>query len=209
MKKLFLIGLIFLLPISSYAQINTDNVSFEIRYPIPSGDNFINKGFLSDGYSGLFDLGVGYNIIKTNGFGVGLLLNSSMLTFSETDMTLVILSPKIKVEYEVKINKFSIIPQIGIGYSNWRFTAPAILMYDAYGNPVEGEKYKENEYGLTVRGASKFVLNSSKKINWYVQFSYEYTKMNKQDNEFYDSKYNRNVHLLYPGVGMIWNFTKE
>ena len=208
MKKLLLFGLIIFQTISSYSQINTDKISFELRYPIPLGDNLLNKGF-GDGYLGLIDIGVDYNVIETNRIGIGVLFNSSILRLSETDVTLFILSPKIKIDYEININKFSIIPQIGLGYSNWRFRAPAIMMTDEFGNPVEGEKYKENENGLTIKGGTKFVFNSSKNLNWYFQIAYEFTKLEKPDYGANDSKYNRNMHLLYPGIGLIWNFNKE
>lgn len=48
MKRTIIISLILTIAISTFAQINTKNISFELRYPIPMGDNFINKGFKSD-----------------------------------------------------------------------------------------------------------------------------------------------------------------
>jgi len=207
MKKITIICLILTITISSFSQINTENISFELRYPIPIGDNFINKGF-DNGYLGLIDLGIDYNILKTNGLGVGIILNTSVLRLSETDLTLMILSPKLKVEYEIDLNKISIIPQVGVGYSNWRFRAPEMTYYDEFGNPVQGEKYKENENGLTIKGATKLVINGDKQIKWYFNLSYEFTKLEKPEQEGGDTKYNRNIHLIYPGIGMTWDFGK-
>lgn len=207
MKRITIIGLILTITISTYAQLNTENISFELRYPIPIGDNFINKGF-DNGYLGLIDLGVDYNVIKTNGLGIGVLLNSSVLRLSETDLTLIILSPKLKVEYEIDLNKISIIPQIGAGYSNWRFRAPAMTFTDESGNPVQGEDYKKNENGLTLRGGTKLVLNSDSKVKWYINFTYEFTKLEKPEKPVKDNKHNRNIHMIYPGVGLTWNFGK-
>ncbi len=211
MKKITIIGLILTITISTFAQINTDNISFELRYPIPIGDNYINKAF-DNGYLGLIDLGVDYNIIKSNGLGIGILLNSSVLRLSESDLTLIILSPKLKVEYEIDLNKISIIPQIGAGYSNWIFRSPApdLTLTDEYGNPVQGdgEKFKKNESGLTLRGGSKLVLNTDSKVKWYINFTYEFTKLEKPDKPALDTKQNRNIHMIYPGVGLTWNFGK-
>jgi hypothetical protein len=207
MKKITIIGLFLTITISSYSKINTENISFVLRYPIPTGDNFINKG-LDNGYLGIIDAGVDYNIIKTNGLGIGLLMNTSFLRFSESDLTLMILSPKIKVEYEIDFSIISIIPLIGAGYSNWRFRAPGMNLKDEFGNPVQGEKFKENENGLTLVGAAKIVLNNDKRIKWYLNFSYEFTKLEKPPEPAEDNKFNRNMHMLYPGIGMLWNFGK-
>jgi hypothetical protein len=209
LKKITIIGLILTITISAFSQINTKNISFELRYPIPIGDNFINKGF-DNGYIGVIDLGVDYNIIKTNGLGIGLLLNSSVLRLSETDLTLMILSPKLKLEYEIDLNKVSIIPQVGVGYSNWRFRAPAseMTLTDEFGNPVQGdgEEFKQNVNGLTLRGGSKLIFNSDNKVNWHINFTYEFTKLEKPDEPVEDTKNNRNIHIIYPGVGLTWSF---
>lgn len=90
MKRKLLIALIFLNTISSYSQVNSENVSFEMSYPIPIGNNFINKA-LNEGYIGLIDLGVDYNVYRVNRIGIGLTLNSSILRLSETDTGLKIL----------------------------------------------------------------------------------------------------------------------
>ena len=205
MKKILLIGLILFKSISSYSQVNTENISFELRYPIPIGDNFLNKGF-DTGYIGLIDIGVDYNIFNINGLGIGVLLNSSILRLSENDLTLTILSPKLKVEYEISLNKISIIPQVGVGYSNWRFRAPAMTYTDVYGNLFQTKEIKINENGLTVKGASKIVINNDKRIKWYFNLSYEFTKLGKSEQGAEDNKYNRNLHLIYPGIGVIWYF---
>jgi hypothetical protein len=208
MKKILVILLILIQMNNLFSQINKDDIAFELRYPIPMGDNYINKGF-GDGYLGIVDIGVDYNIIKINNLGIGILLNSSILRLSESDLTLMILSPKIKIDYKININKISIIPNIAFGYSNWRLRAPAMTMTDEYGNPVQGEKFKENNDGLSFKGATKVVLNSHNRLNWYIQLAYEFTKLEKPENGAKNSKYNRNMHILYPGIGLIWKFNKE
>lgn len=205
MKKLMLIGLIHLLCVTSYSQFITKSISFELRYPFPVGDNFINKG-LDNGYLGLIDLGVDYNLFKNNGLGLGVTLNSSLLRLNVTDVTLLIISPKIKVEYEIDLNKILIIPQIGIGYSNWRFRAPDVTLIDEFGNPVGMGKSRDDQNGLTLEAATKLVINNDRKLKWYFNLSYEFTKLEKPEYDSGDTKFNRNIQLLYPGIGVIWNF---
>jgi hypothetical protein len=205
MKKTLSILFILIQINNLLAQINKDDIAFELRYPIPVGDNFLNKG-LGDGYHGIVDIGVDYNFIKINNFGIGILFNSSILSLSETDLTLIILNPKIKIDYKININKISIIPNIAIGYSNWRFRAPT-MTYE-YENPAQGEKFKENYDGLSFEWASKVVLNSNNRLNWYLNLDYEFTKLEKTEKGA-DLKYNRNIHILYPGIGLLWKFNKK
>ena len=206
MKKIIIIiGLVLTNPVFSYSQSDAESISFELRYPIPMGDHFINKAF-DHGYSGLIDLGLDYNILNANGLEIGILFNTSILELSHTDVNLLIFSPKIKADYEMYLNALSIIPQVGIGYSNWRFRSPEMTFTDGFGNPVRIEGIDRNENGLTIVGATKLVLNNDKKIKWDFNLSYEFTKLEKPDYEGGDVKYNRNIHLFYPAMGMIWNF---
>ncbi len=202
MRKLIIVGLVLFNSFFSYSQFSTGSISFELRYPISIGDNFINKG----GYSGLFDIGVDYNVIKTNGFGFGVLLNSSVFRLNENDLNLLVLSPKVKAEYEISLNKLTIIPQIGIGYSNWRFRAPGITYLDEFGIQIHDEKFKQNYNGLTVKGATKILINSDKNLKWYFNLAYEFTRLEKPQNAVNTSRYNQNIQLIYPGIGMTWNF---
>ena len=65
MKKTLSILFILIQINNLLAQINKDDIAFELRYPIPVGDNFLNKG-LGDGYHGIVDIGVDYNFININ-----------------------------------------------------------------------------------------------------------------------------------------------
>jgi len=203
MRKLLIIGLIIFSSISTYSQINTKIISFETRYPIPIGNNFINKGF-DKGYSGQIDFGIDYNVINKRKLGIGVLLNASFLNLSETDVNLLILSPKVKVEYEIDLNRISILPQFGIGYSKWLFRGSEMTYFDEISDQFQKRKYKEDQSGLTIMGSTKFLINSNKRIKWFLKLSYEFTKLEKDD--IGNSKFNRNIHLFYPGVGMTWNF---
>ena len=207
MKKI-LIVLFILIPASTlFSQINREEIGIDVRYPIPIGDNFLNNNSRG-GYIGLVDIGIDYNFIKLNNFGIGVLINSSVLRFSKNDVTLIILSPKIKVDYKININRISIIPNIAIGYSNWQFRSPAKVLGVENGIPIQSEKYVDYSNGITFKGATKIMLNSNRQLNWYFQFAYEFTKLEKPHNAV-DSQYNRNMHILYPGVGVVWKFNKE
>ena len=169
------------------------------------GHNFINKGF-DNGYSGLFDLGLDYNILNRNALGIGIVFNASVLRLPQTDVDLMILSPKIKVEYEIDLNEVSVIPLVGIGYSNWGFRSPEVTFIDDFGNTVLREERRQNENGLTIKGATKLVINDDKRIKWYFNLSYEFTKLERNELERGNIKFNRNIHLFYPGIGIAWHF---
>ena len=207
MKRLLFV-LIILIPMNSlFSQINREELAIDVRYPIPIGDNFLNNNSRG-GYLGLVDIGIDYNLLKLNNFGIGFLINSTVLSFSKDDVTLIILSPKIKVDYKININKISIIPNIAIGYSNWQFRSSAKTFAVENGIPVQIDQAAEFLNGITLKGGTKVVLNSTSRLNWYFQFTYEFTRLEKPDNGI-DSNYNRNMHILYPGIGVVWRFNKE
>lgn len=207
MRLTLIIGFILLYSIPSYAQSNRHAIALELSYPMTSGDNFINHAN-DRGYSGLISVGVDYNLIRINGLGIGILFNSSMLKLPETDLKLTAHSPKLKIEYEIDLNKISIIPQVGIGYSSWRFRAPEKVWVDEFGDKYLQPKFKKNDKGLTVRGSSKIVLNNRRSLKWYLNIAYEFTKLEKPKDGSIDNSYNRNIQILYPGIGVIWNFGK-
>jgi hypothetical protein len=206
MKKAFAIMIILIQMNNLFSQINKDDLAFELRYPIPMGDNFLNKGF-GDGYSGIDDLGVDFNLLKINKLGVEILLNTSFLRLPESDMNLIILNPKIKIDYKINFNNISVVPNVAVGYSNWQLRA-TVLTHESPIDPVQKEEIKEYYGGISYRGATKIVWNNNKRLNWYIQLAYEFTKLEESENSGADSEYNRNVHILYPGNGLIWKFNK-
>lgn len=203
MKYLFLIILLYLQIFPTYSQVNNENISFDIRYPVPIGNNFINKGF-GKGYHGLVDLGIGYNFIKFKNLNVGIQFNTSFLNLSQTDVHLNILSPKINLEHSLRFNKLKIINQVGIGYSNWSFKENDVVAIDHPSAIPYLANNKQNTHGYSIKAGSKIVVTSNKIINWYLQLSYEFTKLQK--SELINSSYNRNIQMLYPGIGVIWSF---
>ena len=202
MRKIILAGLIILNAIASYSQLNTGDVSLEIRYPVSIGES---SNGLDNNPTGLIDIGLDYTVLKSNQLGIGLQFNSSFLKFTGNDVNLVILSPKIKVAYEITLNKITFIPMVGLGYAYWSFRIPGVTVLDEFGNPLLMPAYTQNENGLTVKGATKFLFNTDKKINWYLNLSYEFTRLG-ESAEMVHLK--RNQQLIYPGLGVIWNFGK-
>lgn len=193
MKEAIIILLFLVSSLSSYSQFNTDNISFELRYPTPLGSNLFNKGLGGNGYTGLIDIGLAYDIVKIKNLGIGVLYNSSFFRHSSVSITSITLSPKVKLDYTIDLNKISIIPQFGVGYSNLRYRSLS--------------EFPENENGLTIIGATRILLNLDKRIKWYFIFSYEFTRIGKIFAPIRD--YMNNIHLIYPGIGMNWNFRKN
>lgn len=140
--------------------------------------------------------------------GVGLLLNTSVLKLYEPDITLAVISPKIKVEYEIDLNKVLIIPQIGVGYSNWRFILPIDYIIDDNDiyHPTYGYRRTSSENGFTLKGGTKILINSDKRVKWYINLAYEFTRLEKPTSDAENNSFNRNIQMFYPGIGLIWDF---
>ncbi len=206
MKTRLLIVLALLQVNLLFSQINKEDIAFELRYPIPVGDNFINKG-LDKGYTGIIDFGIDYNVVKMKNFSVGVLLNTSYLTQTKSEVDLRIISPKIKCEYNYALSKISIIPQVALGYSSLYFHAKATtVQVDDQIFEIPEEELTEG--GLALKAGTKIVYNANRAIQWYGSIAYEFTKLEKPSNEAEDTSFNRNVGLLYPGVGVIWTFNQ-
>jgi hypothetical protein len=191
------------------SQINKDEFSFELRYPFPIGNNFLNNKLLDGScHIGIIDFGIDYNVIKPKNFGFGIIFNTSLLRLPETDITTTVFSPKIKAEYFINKQKFSFVPQIGFGYSRWRFKGPEMDAMDEYGNPIHlNNKLTYN--GLSFKGSIKIIIRNSNKLNWYFQLAYEFTRLEKSKYGEIDSNYNRNIQIIYPGLGILYKFKNQ
>lgn len=205
MKKLFFAVIIILQSSIVFSQSFNEDISIDLRYPIPVGDNFLSKGF-GNGYMGVVDAGIDYSIFRISNIKIGILLNSSFLKPIDLDMRLMILSSKIKVDYTLSIHRLTIIPQFAIGYSNWRFRIPDIIFTDENGNVLSKQDYKQNANGLTYKCATKFSFKVSERIDLYAQVAYEYTRLEKPDNEMFYLKSDRSLQIIYPGVGVVYKF---
>ena len=206
LRRTLVFGLLLYTSTSIYAQLFSDNLSLEVRYPIPAGDNFLANAFGNNHYNGIIDLGVDYNVIDKNGLGFGVAFNSSFLKLDENNINLTVLSPKLKIEYEIDLNKVIIIPQLAAGYSNWRYVSNDFTYYDEQGNLHTDGSYKESNNGLTLQGGTKIMWNTGKALNYYVSFYYEYTELSMKGRNVLDIDYNKKLQLLYPGLGVNWRF---
>jgi hypothetical protein len=189
-----------------FSQGINDNISLELRYPFPLGDNFLNNKIVDKGYYGLIDIGLDYSLFRIKNFGIGILVNTSIYKLDISNLTLMVFSPKMKFEYNINFGKFTLIPQLAVGYSNWRFRAPTSSITDESGNVFYIKKIENNENGLSFKGSSKLVFDSSRKMAFYIQVAYEFTRLEKPTMPAVDSKYNRNLKIIYPVVGMLWKF---
>lgn len=202
MRKTVIFVIFCLVSLSTFSQKKLNDISLYFSYPIPFGDNYI-----SENYMGIFDAGIAYDFLRLNNLGMAISFNTSALSFPDNDVNLQIFSPKIGVNYELKLNYLSIIPQIQMGYSNWRFRASGGTKLDESGNTFEIPEYKKNFNGLTTRLDTRFVLSTKRTIKWFCNISYEYT-IRENSREFLNNSYNRNIHIFYPGVGVMWSFAK-
>ena len=190
MKKLILLGVMICQALYGYSQFFENAVTFEVRYPVPVGDNFMNNTLLGgSGYVGIIDAGVEYHIFKKSGWGIGIAYNTSLLQLSEADLTAISFIPKLVVDYNLALGNLSLVPQAGFGYSYWR--------YKGYDDNIITDN------GMTFEGSLKFVFRNEKRINWFLQFAYEFTRLEKPEN-VEDTDFNRNIQLIYPGLGVVW-----
>lgn len=203
MKKLFITGVFLFLSVSTFAQGRLSKVSVGLSKPVPTGDNFINKN-TGGGYNGLIDIGIGYNFLQKENWGVGILLNGVFLNLSEINEDVMVLSPKLRFEYIYTRNKISFAPEIAFGFSNWRFrTRDAEFTLD---EPRTLEKY--NHLGITVRGGARLIYDTHDSYSLFLQFYYEFTRLEEKFGGELDSDFRRNIEMMYPGVGITWYFKR-
>lgn len=203
MKKLFLTGVFLFLSVPLLAQGRISQVSVGLSKPVPTGNNFINKNS-EGGYTGLVDIGIGYNFIQKEVWGIGILLTGTFLNLAEINEDVMVLSPKLRFEYIYKRKRISLAPEIAFGFSNWRFrTKGAEFTLD---EPRALEKY--NHLGLTVRGGAKLIFDANDSFSWFIQFSYEYTKLEEKFGGELDSSFRREIEMMYPGIGITWFFNR-
>lgn len=167
------------------------NINLEVRYPIPIGNNYIN-----DNYSGLFDLGIDYNLFLLPFLNAqcGIKIHTSFLNMRNSNIDLIIFEPKFKYEYYKWLNdKVYFMSNTAIGYSFWH---PKDIATN------------NRQSGLNIELQSKLLIETKTKFRYYFFIAYEFTKFNKKKS-ILDTKYYRNAHLLYPGIGFEIKLTKK
>jgi hypothetical protein len=170
-----------------------NNINIEMRYPIPIGNSIINEN-----YSGMFDVGLDYNLFVLPFFNsqCGIMLHTSFLNRSNSNIDLIIFEPKFKYEYYTFLNNnFYYMHDVAIGYSFWKYANTATTTTNDIQN------------GINIQWQLKLLKETKKEFRYYFLLAYEFTKLNK-DKSIADTKYNRNIHMLYTGIGFEIKFTK-
>jgi hypothetical protein len=194
MKRLSLL-IVFLFTFSeTFSQFKDSDLSLTLGYPVPVGYNFVNKG-AGNGYTGIADIGLDYTLFKANRLDAGFLMNASFLTFRLTHVSLTSLSPKVKIGYTIKLKKIDIQPQLAAGYTHFSFDGPEYTHKEGIGGPA-------------FKASTKIILKSEKKINYFASLAYEFSKMGLSTPAIPDIKFNRNIQLITPGIGVLWKFSR-
>lgn len=204
MKRIIFALLFSLLIINSFSQIN-ESISIKLGYPVAVGNNFLNNEKSEFKYKGVADFGIDYSFYRMNNLEFGVLFNATFLKLNISDVKLMMVTPKLKMDYILQFNKIEIKPQLSFGYSNWQFRQPDYQIEE--GNEemtIKGVNLNYN--GLSIMFANKISFSSNKRINWYLEAAYEFTRLEKPDNDIVDNSHNRNLQLIYPRIGIVWSF---
>lgn len=194
MKRALAFAVLLFIYTQSFSQFKGSDLSLTLGYPIPVGNNFVNKGS-GNGYTGIIDFGLDYTIFKANKLDVGILMNTSFLNFKPTNVSLNILSPKVKIGYTIQLKKIDIQPQLAIGYAHFSLKG-------------SGYNYEENADALACKASTKVILKSERKINYYLSLAYEFNKLGELTTDAPDTNYNRHIQFITPGIGILWKFSR-
>ncbi len=209
MRKLLVTSVLLLLTMSLSAQVN-ESISVKLGYPVPVGNNFLNGSKPNLKYKGIADIGIDYSFYRINNLEVGILFNTMFLRLDMSDVNLMMLSPKLKLDYNINLKHMAIKPQLNVGYSHWQIRQDDYLIYTG-----EDDEYmviggaNENYNGFSVGLASKIMLNTSHRLNWYLEVTYEFSRLEKPSNNVVNNSYNRNLGMVYSRIGVVWNFKKS
>ncbi len=180
MKNVFLLTCLLIFGFKSFSQ--DSKVSFELNYPLPIGDNFIEQSF-----DGIIDLGVDYRFARVSSINIGASINGGVFVnnnFEDVKVRSYTVQPRIFGELDVEsLHKFH--PSIGIGYTFMLFD---ISNSDAL-DPDDLDGLNLN-FGIAYDVTEKF----------FAQIQYDFIKFGVPDG-FEDTKFNTNVNFLKIGFG--------
>ena len=101
---------VFAFAAATHSQNN--NLSIDLNFPVPIGNNFIGKN-----YKGLADIGIKYHFISLSKLRFGLSGNIGLLNSSDWDVNAIMIKPRISGEVSLwRLNSY-----IGVGYSIFRY----------------------------------------------------------------------------------------
>ena len=165
-------------------------ISANINYPIPMGDNFLNTS-PPGSYMGIFSLEIGVNHLIADKTYLGINIESGYLYRKFSNLYAQILRFTSDINRHFAINKFSIVPQINVGYSRWRF-------YSEDGpNKVS---YYSTRDGISISPSIRFVYPITSKIELFADGRYDYSRVDTKD--IANISYNRDLQLFYSGIGI-------
>ena len=192
MKQKLLLALLLIFSIKLFSQ--NSKFSLELNYPIPIGENFIEKN-----YNGIIDLGLKYRFTDLSFLNIGASLNAGILKNSKEDrvqpfdVTTFVIQPRIFAELDSEsLTKFH--PSIGLGYTFMSFNTSGIDILNP-DNPNSSSS-SQTESGINLILGVAYDI--TKKL--FTQVQYDFIKIGV-DNEVPDTKYNRNINILKIGLG--------
>lgn len=192
MKIKFLSALL-LFSVISIAQ--TSKFSIEAAYPLP-----IDNYFLGDHFKGVADLGLKYRIKNLQVVNIGVSVNGSMFTYSDTyafaelpvtdfKTTLYMIQPRAYAEINLK-KIIKIHPFAGIGYTF------LMAKRDFDSNEFEDDSTTQSGPNLTL-GLSYDIFPKV-----YLFGSYDYIMLTELDSNIPSTTYNTKASVLKLGLGV-------
>ena len=170
-------------------QGQSSNFNVEVSYPLPVGNNFIQRN-----YYGIIDLGAGYRFARPNPVSIGVSFHGSVLKINNIDdigingvrVNSYWFKPRIFAELTQEVlGGFQ--PSLGLGYS--------FLSFDVIEEDLGNQDSTEAGFNLNVGLAYNF----SKLL--YAKFQYDFIKLGL-DDDIPDISYNNSIHVLYLGLGI-------
>lgn len=189
---------LFLL-LSSITIAQTSKFSIEAAYPLPIGQNF-----LGDHFKGIVDVGLKYRIKNLQVINIGLSLNGSMFTYSDSGYfpasdengnfsfktTLYMIQPRAFAELNLK-KVIKIHPYLGAGYS----VLLAERKFNSQDN-IPNDSTTQSGVNITV-GLSYDLITKL-----YIFAHYDYISLTNLDSGVPKTSYNTNASLVKIGLGL-------
>ena len=186
MKTKATVVLFLLFTINLFSQ--DSKLSVEANFPIPSGDNFFGEN-----YGGVIDIGAKYRFIELSIIDIGGSINGGLFKNSKVDnrlfdINVYSIQPRLFAEFKfTEMSKLH--PQLGIGYSFFRFKSDANESHSNFADRTEN--------GINLNLAIAYDITDK----FFVQIQYDFIKLGTDDFTP-DIKYNTNLNILKFGLGI-------
>jgi hypothetical protein len=198
MKKT-LFTLIILFQISSVFGQRINEFGLELGYPISVGEVSLNSLYKSE-----FDLGIQYNAFQKKNFVLGLALNVSKYSNKNLGIRLLSWVPQVELGYNIGIGKFTLTPNLSVGYVSWNFRLE-VLGRD--GSDIE-EVMSIQANGFSASGGITCSLPITQNLAGNVQFDYDLLRFEQDESVFWRGD-NRTRHTIYPRIGVTYTLESK